>query len=936
MDALLEQVQNGDVGGKVTVDSSLSTESENPVMNKVITEELNKKSEEIGIVTKTYACNGNSKVLIVSDINIKDVSSNMMFVLKMTYQYAQDSAPTLKVGYSDAKPLYYRGKEVGKYNSWNRGEYVLVKYSQLDSCYYAEPLDWSDYIKSMVSGLKITDGYYVNGDDLVANGGYMASDFYPVVPNETYVSNYNHRLYFYDAYKNVVGSFITANEFTIPQNCYYVRLSSNQYIKSLYVLPKKGIDKVAGYVQKKLDLLSALETGVTWEGVGFIDFANGAIKVDNSYKYSSLVPIREGVNYKVVAHRVAYYDINGEYVGYKDAPNGNVTIPTGSKFMRIDSNVSNLEKSYVLGEVNNIATYSDILDLSKKIEYKTDFANTLQSVSELEKDGIICTGEAGAVNAVYSIPICNNGNYSVSFKFRMPRGIQADGNEVVLAAFGNKEIVSGTFGGFLIKLKPSTPISNAPYQQALYKGGISFYPCYQTGNNYRADYVPDCKWQKPFVGEDIFSLRYKGNMTDVLMDITDEGIRVYSTSNGNIMEIAFPSSKGFGTFVTDLKNKAAELGVFDFVELCPVESTDDIIRVSAIPMVGSYSRNGVATNESFPAYVQAVDKDWHTIDIRFSAHGNNVVADSTNQDDPIKGDNILAFFIDGMEVRCIDNRFPLVGSGQFYGNLTLGCEGVEVKDFEIKSRSEISSPIIMVLYAHALNLQQLGSAKNIKIGLSTMRYVANAMREHGFVYVTQQEIADHFINKKPLPHKCWVMMHDDTFYLDGVNEGNFANGDAEASRKFRQFYMANAIKADFPMIDTYYTGDNSALGELCRKNGDFFSFSLHSGVQYSNVDYETIIADITKQKAALENVGLTSNVFTYNQGLFDYNTPHILQEYGVGVAYTITNTYLRRAYCSKVGAARAYYSLAQARLPIDNNAFDKATFENMLRFMDSI
>ena len=44
VDALLGKVESGDVGGKVTVDSALSTESENPVQNKVITEELNKKA----------------------------------------------------------------------------------------------------------------------------------------------------------------------------------------------------------------------------------------------------------------------------------------------------------------------------------------------------------------------------------------------------------------------------------------------------------------------------------------------------------------------------------------------------------------------------------------------------------------------------------------------------------------------------------------------------------------------------------------------------------------------------------------------------------------------------------------------------------------------------------------------------------------------------
>lgn len=44
VDSLLEKVQKGGSGGSVIVDSSLSTTSENPVMNKAITSELNKKA----------------------------------------------------------------------------------------------------------------------------------------------------------------------------------------------------------------------------------------------------------------------------------------------------------------------------------------------------------------------------------------------------------------------------------------------------------------------------------------------------------------------------------------------------------------------------------------------------------------------------------------------------------------------------------------------------------------------------------------------------------------------------------------------------------------------------------------------------------------------------------------------------------------------------
>lgn len=62
VDSLLEQVQKGEAGGSVTVDSSLSTTSENPVMNKAITEELNKKleGEVVGTTSPTEGTVGGS------------------------------------------------------------------------------------------------------------------------------------------------------------------------------------------------------------------------------------------------------------------------------------------------------------------------------------------------------------------------------------------------------------------------------------------------------------------------------------------------------------------------------------------------------------------------------------------------------------------------------------------------------------------------------------------------------------------------------------------------------------------------------------------------------------------------------------------------------------------------------------------------------------
>lgn len=63
VDALLDKIKNDDVG---SIDSSLSTTSENPVQNKVITEELNKKANKTDIATingQTLTNGGNIEVV---------------------------------------------------------------------------------------------------------------------------------------------------------------------------------------------------------------------------------------------------------------------------------------------------------------------------------------------------------------------------------------------------------------------------------------------------------------------------------------------------------------------------------------------------------------------------------------------------------------------------------------------------------------------------------------------------------------------------------------------------------------------------------------------------------------------------------------------------------------------------------------------------------
>ena len=68
VDALLDKVNSGEVGGKVTVDSALSTTSENPVQNKVVTKRLNKKVDKVSgksLSTNDYTDEDKEKTLIL-------------------------------------------------------------------------------------------------------------------------------------------------------------------------------------------------------------------------------------------------------------------------------------------------------------------------------------------------------------------------------------------------------------------------------------------------------------------------------------------------------------------------------------------------------------------------------------------------------------------------------------------------------------------------------------------------------------------------------------------------------------------------------------------------------------------------------------------------------------------------------------------------------
>ena len=194
VDALLDKIKDDNVG---SIDSSLSTTSENPVQNKVITEELNKKVNETNIATingQPLTNGGNIDVVTEAyddtEINTKLTELANKIFAKITESFTSQSANVVQ-GYvvsngdlADSSS-YYRTLPIKVYG----GETIVVstKILSVSACGVAF------YSSAEINRLnKIGDAY------LVGAGTY--ENYEVVVPNQaqyvviSFAYNYNAKL----------------------------------------------------------------------------------------------------------------------------------------------------------------------------------------------------------------------------------------------------------------------------------------------------------------------------------------------------------------------------------------------------------------------------------------------------------------------------------------------------------------------------------------------------------------------------------------------------------------------------------------------------------------------------------------------------------------------------------------------------------------------
>ena len=130
VDALLDKIKDDNVG---SIDSSLSTTSENPVKNKVITEELKKKA------SKEYV-----------DTQVKTVDDKVNDFKNAGYLYAGVATPTTDPGVPNAK-VFYIANGKGTYTNFggievNEDEVVLLIFEDA----------WAKVLTGIASNSKLT------------------------------------------------------------------------------------------------------------------------------------------------------------------------------------------------------------------------------------------------------------------------------------------------------------------------------------------------------------------------------------------------------------------------------------------------------------------------------------------------------------------------------------------------------------------------------------------------------------------------------------------------------------------------------------------------------------------------------------------------------------------------------------------------------------
>lgn len=415
VDALLDKIKDDDVGN---IDSSLSTTSENPVMNKVVTEELNKKLESSDMATingQPLTEGGNIEVEAepYDDTEIRDnlseleeeIASNGVLIEDLQNMKIDkendDYYPKMAVGLADnLAGVDFVDSEINFRRSG--GGAISDGVARIESI-KGNSVVWNQL--ATFQGTNTTNGitFTTNADgSITISGTATGNAYFAISDNNIYLAN--HKIAMYGAIANV-GIMLGNNIITSNLGMDYIFSKSNSFENSafLYVAAGTTLDSAVTIRPRITDLTKMFQAGN--EPTTIEEFyARIPMGVDmNAYNEGEVIHMDVQ---SIESVGVNAWDEEWESGGY-DTETGNKT--SGANFIRTKNLIQVLGGQSYYITLNGKTCYAWLYDSEQKfIRYiSVSSSNVLSIPSNCAYIGLRL-GSGSAPVTTYNNDICIN------------------------------------------------------------------------------------------------------------------------------------------------------------------------------------------------------------------------------------------------------------------------------------------------------------------------------------------------------------------------------------------------------------------------------------------------------------------------------------------------------------------------------------------------
>lgn len=266
----------------------------------------------------------------------------------------------------------------------------------------------------------VTNGYYLFGGTgkPTVNASYCYSDFIPVKPGEVYSSNLPTRVAtFYDINFQYVSDIESTQPFTIPANCYYLRVSvlianNNSYnltfgvgtstFKPYEVVLKNVVNSALINLYKSMGFTPGKNLYNPYSGSAGQHISTLGTLFTNSdatMTVSDYIPIDPTKQYcsNQQFKCVAYYDSNGAFISrqfdtsFTAKAIAAFVIPANAAFLRIEIPTTNVSVMQI--EQSTLATSFEPFSLKSPNSYNSNPVQYGDIIPTLKKSGLFVSGQ---------------------------------------------------------------------------------------------------------------------------------------------------------------------------------------------------------------------------------------------------------------------------------------------------------------------------------------------------------------------------------------------------------------------------------------------------------------------------------------------------------------------------------------------------------------